>query len=140
MIPSLLAQLPHPESAQSIGWLALALAALIAGINQVLRLTDRLKEKPPVHQTYATKVEHGQLQDRLDLELGRERGSRKKMHEEISALQAQVAAVRTDNQNQSRDLAELKGQIKETDKRIDAVPMRTIQLLRETQQLHNASA
>lgn len=136
MMPLFLAQLPDPQSAQSIGWIALAIVCLVAGINQVLRLTDRFKEHPPTHLTYATKAEHRELGEKLDAELGRERGSRKKMHEEIAQLQTSVATVRAENANQSKDLRELKQQIADTDRRIDAVPMRTIQLLRETQQLH----
>ncbi|PTX95757.1 hypothetical protein DB354_10120 [Opitutus sp. ER46] len=132
--------MPAPDSAQAIGWLALAVFCAIGGINQVLKFTDRFRETPPSHQTYATKTEHAQLAEKLDTELGRERGSRKKMHEEISKMQSDISAISTDNHAQSKDLADLKRQISATEQRIDAVPMRTIQLLRETQQLHSSKS
>ncbi|MBI5693653.1 MAG: hypothetical protein HZC55_26550 [Verrucomicrobia bacterium] len=136
MTSLLLTQLPDPQSAQALGWIAVALVCLVGGINQVLKLTDRFREQPPAVQTYATKVEHRDLATKLDVELGRERSARKKIHEEIAELQSGVSAIRAETSGQTRDIGELKQQISETNTRIDAVPQRTISLLRETQQLH----
>ena len=61
-----LAELPAPDSATSIGFLALAFFAIIGGVNQALRFFDRLKEKPIPSDTYATKTEHGELKIRVD--------------------------------------------------------------------------
>ena len=133
---TLLAQLPSPDSAQAIGWLALAIFAAIGGVNQILRLTDRFKEHPPSYQTYATKTEHKDLADKMDSELGRERGARKQIHEQIGELRSDVSAMRTETGLQTRDISDLKRQVADTNARIDAVPARTISLLRETQQLH----
>lgn len=58
---ALLAQLPEPHAAQSIGWLALAAFSLAGGINQVMAIMDRFKEKPVPADTYATKTDHAKL-------------------------------------------------------------------------------
>ena len=55
--------LPDPNTAQSAGWALVALAALAASINQILRLTDRLKSKPPGEQLAS---ESSELARRLD--------------------------------------------------------------------------
>jgi hypothetical protein len=135
MIP-LVAQLPAPEAAQSVGWIALALVCLVGGINQVLRLTDRFREHPPTHQTYATKVEHKELETKVDAELGRERGARKSIHEQIAALQSEDAALKQKTAAHGEQLAALNGAISDINDRIDAIPQRTIALLNETKQLH----
>lgn len=138
MTPSLLilAQLPSPESAQAIGWLALSLVCLVGGINQVLRFTDRFKEHPPTYQVYATKTDHKELAEKMDTELGRERGARKEIHKEVAALQADISAIKNETAAQTRDINDLKRQVTDSNSRIDAVPQRTISLLRETQQIH----
>ena len=51
--------LPDPNSAQSIGWISLALFALAGGVNQILKLVDRFKGKPAnseLHQNFETLV------------------------------------------------------------------------------------
>ncbi len=58
---ALLADATHPSdpsSYQSLGWLMVCAVALVAGINQVMRLLDRFKEKPRPADTYVTKEEH----------------------------------------------------------------------------------
>ena len=75
----------------------------------------------------------------IDTQLGRERGARKEIHEQISDLTSKITALQTETKSQSACIADLKQQGMETAGRIDAVPMRTIQLLRETQQLHHAT-
>lgn len=43
------AQIPAPSSLEMAGWLA-CFVAFIAGVNQVLKFTDRFKSKPPTEQ------------------------------------------------------------------------------------------
>ena len=64
--------------------------------------------------------------------LGRERGARKKIHEEIGVLQSSVARVETETTKQSEDLAEVKQDVKDMNARVDLVPERTINLLKTT--------
>ncbi len=137
LIP-MLAQLPDPKSAESIGWVLIVIVAIIAGINQAMRLFRSFKESPPPHQTYATKEQHRELELKLDAELGRERSARKRIHEEIAALQANVAAIKVATDSQATDTAELKERVAEINSRIDTMPQRIVSLLRETQQLHQA--
>lgn len=132
---ALLAQLPDPGSTQAIGWLFLALFGAVGGINQILRITDRFKEHPPIHSTYATKEEHKDLAIRLDEELGRERGARKKIHEEIGSLQSGMSSLTTETENLTEAVAGMKTQIENTNDRIDKVPERVINLLRSTKGL-----
>jgi hypothetical protein len=51
----MLAQL-LPDAVQVAGWLASAFF-IAGGLNQVLKLIDRTKEKPPPIETYETKAE-----------------------------------------------------------------------------------
>lgn len=64
------AGLPEPGGYQAVGWLLMALAGLGVAINQLLKLVDRMKEKPPPAETYMTKaqcaVSHGETDRRLD--------------------------------------------------------------------------
>lgn len=117
-----LAQLPAPESAQAIGWLALAGFAIAGGVNQVLKFFDRFKETPPSHQTYATKSEHGELANRVD-----------RVDEKIDANYKAL------DQKRSISVANLHDALKEqTDalnKRIDAVPQNVITLLKDVKAL-----
>lgn len=57
--------LPAPDSFQSIGWLLVCLGALVAIANQALKLIDRNKPTPPLHQEYATKAELKAAEDRM---------------------------------------------------------------------------
>jgi hypothetical protein len=61
--------LPDPIQAESLGWLALGLFALTGGINQILRLTDRLRPKepePPLIKQFADRVETEKRFDRIN--------------------------------------------------------------------------
>lgn len=144
----IIAELPDPTSAQSIGFIALALFSLIAGINQILRLTDRFRTQPPPHLTYATKKEHDQqvakcAQDQKDMEkrfgetITAERRARKEIHEQIGVLTTELASVKSETRQQTSALDDLRDQQGKMNERIDAIPQRTISLLRETQQLHS---
>ncbi len=88
------------------------------------------KVMPPLHLTYATKTEHGALAARLDEELGRERSARKRIHEEIAALQAHTAALRAETTAQTNTLDELRQDQRELRARIDDLPRRTAEAFR----------
>lgn len=155
MTPLALLTLPDPAYLV-IGAVIVALVALY-GIGQLLKflrefrseLANELKreigeskepspmsvQQPLVikgHQELVTRDEHKSLAERMDQELGRERGARKQIHQEIGALQASVAAITKENTKQTSDLQDLKQDIKEMNVRIDLVPERTINLLKTT--------
>lgn len=88
------------------------------------------RANPALHLTYATKQEHSDLATRFDDELGRERGARKKMHEEIAALQAISAALKAEARARAAALDELKQDQREIRARIDDLPRRTADVLR----------
>lgn len=126
----MLAVLPDPTAASSIGWLVLALAGLCVAVNSIAGFwKEHVREKPTPSTTYATKVE-------LDTELGRERSSRKKVHEEIAGLQGEAKTLATRADSTERDLDGVRRWLEETNQRIDEIPARTIRLLNETKQLH----
>jgi len=132
-----LAQLPDPASAASVGWIILSIAAVCVALNAILGFwRDHVKEQPTPSETYATKQQHEEFKKQMDAELGRERGSRKLIHQEVAALQADTKALKTETESQTRQLSDLKKQIGDTAARIDAIPARTISLLNETKQLH----
>lgn len=83
------------------------------------------KANPPLHATYATKTEHVELKERVQ-------AVEEKVDENYKQLDgkrsASIAALHEKLEAQTRELND----------RIDAVPERTIKLLRETQQLHTA--
>ena len=132
-----LAQLPDPSSAASVGWIILSIAALCLALNQIMGFwREHVKEQPTPSETYATKQQHDEFRKQMDAELGRERGSRKLIHQEVAVLQADTKSLRTETESQTRQLADLKKQINDTAVRIDEIPARTIRLLNETKQLH----
>lgn len=114
----------HP-AVSAAGFLASAFF-LAAGFNQVLRLIDRLKEKPVPSETYVTKTEfqtataaqarrHEMLEQRLD--------------------QAQQARA-TDRQDVLGEISSLRGEIREdlsrVHERVDDLPSQVVALLRNS--------
>lgn len=98
---NLLATMPDPNSYSSIGWLLVAVVALITGVNQVLKLVDRVKDKPApsdlardIATRFTTKEEfhtHVSLNTREHENLfkkvgGVERGAGEKLAEELQLL------------------------------------------------------
>lgn len=56
--------LPDPSSYPAIGWILVAIAATVAALNQVLKLTDRMKPEkvqPPYHEQFASSDEFDAL-------------------------------------------------------------------------------
>lgn len=39
-----------PSSYQAVGWIVVALSALVVAVNAVLKLTDRMRDKPPASE------------------------------------------------------------------------------------------
>lgn len=65
----MLAELPDPTSAQSVGWLLLSMAALVVAAERGFKFIAMFKENPPPAETYTTikecKVLHAALDARL---------------------------------------------------------------------------
>lgn len=79
---------------------------VIVGLALGLKLL--LQRNPPLHKEYISREEHAAFAKKVDDELGRERGARKKIHEEISALTSAVEVVKEQNIQQSRSLSDIK--------------------------------
>jgi len=77
----------------------------------------------------------GLLAAKMDEELGRERSARKKIHEDFAAMAGDVKVLQAETGRQTATLGELKVEVQSTNARIDAVPGRVINLLRETKGL-----
>lgn len=135
MLP--LATLPDPSSTASIGWLVLTLAGLAVAVNAIANFwRQNIREQPSPSATYATKAEHSDLRAQLDVELGRERASRKRMHEEIADIQGDMKAMRGELDMQSKQVESVHHELREMNKRIDAVPARLLEVLKTTKDLH----
>lgn len=123
----------EPSSYQAIGWITVAIFALVGGINQVIRLVDRAKGSPPVEQlkmagdaiTHRVEKLEGSHMDGLD--------RRRKMHEkiestekriqdetrkelnqvygEINKLRESVAGLHRDTENQNRHLVHIESKL-----------------------------
>src|SRR4051812_15701105 len=115
MFPTFLAEVAAAAdfSAQALkDWLAV-LFYLVGGATAIVALWKMLSGKngateiagQPIevkaHAAFATKLEHEQLQKKLDDELGRERGSRKKIHEEVATLQGDLKTLQRETTLQS---------------------------------------
>lgn len=136
MLP-LAANLPDPSSAASIGWLVLTLAGLAVAVNAIANFwRQNIREQPTPSATYATKAEHSELRAQLDVELGRERASRKRMHEEIAELQGDMKSMRGELNTQSKQVESMHDKLEEINKRIDLVPVRLLEMLKTTKELH----
>lgn len=108
-----------PTSYQSMGWLMVCVVALIAGINQVLRLLDRFKERPRPADTYVTKEEH---------------------KERVVEFRSQLAEIRQAREQDTRavrgDIDDMREQFGEdlrgVHQRIDDLPNSIITTLKQT--------
>ncbi len=114
---------------------AAAIGILMLGLGVIIAWRKVFGHEPPLHEAYASKKEHAALIAKMEEELKRERFSRKGLYEKVEKQGADIASLKTETESQSEDLGNLKVQIQETQNRIDAVPERTIRLLRETKGL-----
>jgi hypothetical protein len=94
--------------------------------------------EPPLHKEYVTKADHDKFRGETLDELKRHAARRGEIYNEQKSQGAKLAALQTASDNQAKEVAAIRQQVGEVNDRIDSVPMRTIQLLRETQQLHHA--
>ena len=60
---------------------------------------------------FVTQQDHERLEQKMDAELGRERGSRKRMHEEIAQLQGDVRALGTEVNSAKATVTKVEGKI-----------------------------
>ena len=112
----------------------LGCAAFLLGLVVLLRKV--FGHEPPLHHEYLSRVEHDRFRDETLAELKRHAARRAEIYDEQRAQGERISALATASDRQTADLAALQRSLEETNARIDAVPMRTIQLLRDTQQLH----
>ena len=113
--------LPTPDSPQAVGWLLLALAAIAVALNQVLRLADRWKDKPPAGEIqrdalerFATKMECEQRHRAATEDLrnvwskigGVERGLKADMDAKVGSLARELVEMerRINNADEERTL------------------------------------
>ncbi len=89
-------------------------------------------QDPPLHKEYVTRNEHESLKKKMDEELGRERGARKQIHQDIAALQTGIEVVKSQNREQSERIGEIRNDQLAIRDRIDDFPKRTIELLRSS--------
>lgn len=105
-----------------------AVRSLRSGVAEIVKSEiASAKEASPVsvqqplvvkpHENLVTREQHEALEEKMDTELGRERSSRKRMHEEIAALQSQTAVLRKEAEIQTRQLTNM-------DQKMDQVLMR----------------
>lgn len=111
------ADLPAMDSPTAIGWVLGSVAALCVIANQIGDFVERYKEKPPPALTYATKEE-------LDAELGRERGARKRIHEEMAENQADIRVLEKMAEVQAQQLTNLDGKMDQVLMRLPRLPSR----------------
>lgn len=120
MIPLLLAQTPAPEALKSwletFFWLG---GGMLMSILIWKHLTGKSNTAAVGPQPFivkgaddfATKPELAGLAKKMDDELGRERGARKKIHEEISELQGDMKGLKITSDHQTRQLSNLDGKM-----------------------------
>lgn len=83
-------------------------SALLFLVNQAMTFyKEHIRERPTPADTYATKEEHARLAEKMDVELGRERGARKKIHEEIAALQGDLKVIQAETSAHTQSFTNL---------------------------------
>jgi hypothetical protein len=113
----------------------LGIAAFLLGL--VLLARKVFGHDPALHMQYVAREDHDRFREETLAELKRHASRRAEIYTLQTEHGAAIRSLQVETTKQTADLSELKAQVKAVDARIDAVPMRTIQLLRETQQLHS---
>jgi hypothetical protein len=159
-VPLVLAESTTAEvKSSAIGELLVGLAALAVLILAIWSLIDRVKggtkeareispnplrvQEADVFVTVAhcremherIKEEQKEQDAGVDTQLGRERGARKEIHQEITAIKADLSAARVATANLGERVGELKREVCDMGKSIDLVPGRVVNLLKETKGL-----
>ncbi len=75
------------------------------------------------------------LAERFDAELGRERGGRKELHGNITEIKADLAELRAESKALAESLYQAREDNRETRDRIDLLPQRLVEMLRNTKGL-----
>lgn len=70
----------------SIGWLAITAFAIVAGLNQVLKLSDTFKEKPAPADTYVTLKECAAKNSAQDLRIARVECASEQLRSELKDM------------------------------------------------------
>lgn len=131
MIPALFASaapLPDPNGYQAMGWVLVALTALGGA---VLIFRKVFGHTPPLHKEYASKTDV----EKLETELKRHAARRVEIYNEQKAQGEKLARLETATNAQTKDISDLKDAMTDVNKRIDAIPERTVGLLIDAQRL-----
>lgn len=121
----ILAELPDPQSAPSVGWLVLGLAAIAVAVNQVGDLIARFRRK----ESQPTELTGQPIEVRGAPDYVR--------REEFDVLCRRVARMETKFDEGVLKLSEQgEDRARRLHARIDALPERVIELLATTQRLH----
>jgi hypothetical protein len=95
-----LSTLPDPNHFGSIGWFLVVLVAIVMGVNAVLKLIDRFKEKPPANETYQTLAMCRQIHSGVDDRLNKSECAAKEVRAEIRDMEH-----RLNNSDEQRSVA-----------------------------------
>lgn len=132
MIPALLASqataLPDPNGYVAVGWV---LAVLVVLGGAVVLFRKVFGHNPPLHKEYASKTDV----EKLETELKRHAARRVEIYNEQKAQGEKLARLETATTAQSKDISDLKDAMTDVNKRIDAIPERTVGLLIDAQRL-----
>jgi len=97
MLSAILAQISYDQVPALVQWL-IGGSVTVFLLNQILTFyKEHIRETPAPANTYATRAD-------MDAELGRERGARKKMHEEMTEIQKSITALQIETKNQTADI------------------------------------
>lgn len=114
-----------PDLSQ-VGWFLAIVFFLTGGVNQVMKLLDRMKESPNPRDTYLTKEEFAEQQlvqqRRLDEIEARQEASRTQRENDRVALRGEMHDMR----------GEIRGDIQRIHERLDGLPERVIATLVNT--------
>lgn len=119
--------MPDPNSAQSIGWLIVALVAIGGAIVLFRKVFG---QDPPLHKEYVTKSDHEKALQEIDRELKRHAARRAEIYDEQKLQAENISGLKAEMKAQTDSLADLKEEQSRIRDRIDDVPQRTINILR----------
>lgn len=92
--------LPDPSSFGSIGWVLVAIVAILTGLNQTMRFIGHFRERPIPADTYVTKVQCEALHSGIDREIQRNEC-------QVGAIRAEIKdlGIRIDTKDEERSIA-----------------------------------
>ena len=113
---------------EAVGLLCLALMILYYA-------KEIFTRKPKLSEEFVAKTQYEKEREEVRLELQRHAGARKGIYEKLEAQAKTLEGLERTSERQAEDSAELKHEVGKINERIDAVPGRVINLLRETKNL-----